>query len=189
MWNHNKKRVIFIASALALGTLLTAGVWTFRSTGTSEKQDGMATVTPSGKIGTSPGDTAPDFQMTKMDGLPISTSDLKGHPSVLVFWTAWCPACKEEAPNINRLAAEYEAKGVKVLGINIKESEERTASGIEEFGIRYPVARDADAAVASRYNVIGTPTIIFLDHEVKVHYFGHELPDDYEMRLDQLLIR
>ena len=67
-------------------------------------------------------------------------------------------------------------RDVYVLGINIQDSMARTESGIRDFGIHYTVARDADAAVARRYHVTGTPTIIFLDRNGVVQYFGYEYP-------------
>lgn len=137
--------------------------------------------------GTAPGDTAPDFQLTKMDGSQVSVAGLRGRPVVLIFWTAWCPVCKEEAPHFNELSAQYEPKGVSVLGINIQDSVARTEGGIRDFGIRYAVARDPDASVTRRYNVTGTPTIILLDGDGVVQYFGNELPADFNSRLDALL--
>ncbi len=130
---------------------------------------------------------APNFQLTKIDGAPVSVSELRGHPAVLIFWTAWCPVCKEEAPHFNELAARYEPKGVRVLGINIQDSEARTKAGIVDFGIRYTVARDADAVVAKLFKVTGTPTVIFLDRQGVVRYRGHELPADYAKLFDALL--
>lgn len=141
----------------------------------------------SGRVGTAVGDTAPDFQLTQMNGAAISVADLRGQPAVLVFWTAWCPVCKEEAPHINTLATQYENKGVRVLGINIKDSAARTEGGVKDFGIRYAVARDAEGTIARSYKVSGTPTIIFLDRKGVVRYFANELPQDYASRLDALL--
>ncbi|HEY8461846.1 MAG TPA: TlpA disulfide reductase family protein [Blastocatellia bacterium] len=137
--------------------------------------------------GTQVGRPAPDFQLKKIGGGRVSLAELRGKPAVIVFWSAWCSSCKEEAPRINALAAQYERKGVRVLGIDIKDSAARAESGVKEFGIRYAVARDPDASVARAYRVTGTPTIIFLDREGIVRYFGHELPDDYAQRLDGLL--
>jgi thioredoxin-related protein len=74
-----------------------------------------------------------------------------------------------------------------VLGINIQDSIPRTQGGIKDFGIRYPVARDADASLARRYRVTGTPTIILLDRKGVVRYFGNQLPADYGTRFDALL--
>jgi peroxiredoxin len=101
--------------------------------------------------GTVVGDTAPDFQLAGLNGEQLKLADLRGQPAVLIFWTAWCPVCKEEAPHFNQLAATYEPKGVQVVGINIQDSPARTEGGVKEFGIQYRVVRDADATVTRRY--------------------------------------
>jgi len=141
------------------------------------------------KIGTAIGDIAPDFQLVRQDGSQVSPQALRGQPAVLVFWTAWCPSCKEEAPHINELAAKYEPQGVRVVGINIQDSPARLAGGVKDFGIKYAVASDADATVARRYKVVGTPTVVFLDKQGVVKYFGNELPKDYAAQLDALLAK
>ena len=38
---------------------------------------------------------APDFALTAWDGRTIQLAALKGQPVVLVFWTTWCPGCRE----------------------------------------------------------------------------------------------
>jgi len=162
------------------------------STQTSNSQPGSsaADVTKTSRsvnVGTAIGDSAPEFELTTLDGATVTLASLKSQPAVLVFWTAWCPVCKEEAPYINQLAASFEPRGVRVLGVNIQDSLARTEGGIRDFGIRYSVARDANASVARRYKVTGTPTIIFLDKSGTIRYFGNELPDDYPARLDVLL--
>lgn len=178
------KAILSITLLLAFGAILSS----CSAVNRSAAEPAAATEgSVAGRIGTAIGDTAPDFQLAKMDGSPVSASALRGQPAVIVFWTAWCPVCKEEAPRINALAAQYESKGVRVLGINIKDSPARTEGGIREFGIRYAVARDADASVTRSYKVTGTPTIIFLDRKGVVRYFANELPEDYAQRLDALL--
>lgn len=143
--------------------------------------------TTGAKAGTSLGDTAPEFSLTAVDGSVISSQDLRGKPAVLVFWTAWCPSCKEEAPAINKLAAEFEPMGVRVVGINIGESDARIAGGVKDFGIQYTVAKDRDTSVSRRYQVAGTPTIVFLNKQGEVSYYGNALPTDYGERLNQSL--
>ena len=134
-----------------------------------------------------PGHLAPDFEVTKLDGSTVSFADVEGNPAVLIFWTAWCPSCKEEAPLLNKLAEKYDGNGIRVLGINIGEGEGRVREGIKDFGIKYDVARDVDSSVAKRYGVVGTPTIIFLDKDGVTQYVGNELPADYISRLDALV--
>jgi peroxiredoxin len=137
--------------------------------------------------GTALGQTAPDFELARTDGGAISNKDLAGGPSVLVFWTAWCPACKEEAPHVNSLASEFGPKGVKVVGINIGESDARIAEGIKDFGIQYIVAKDRDTSVSKAFKVAGTPTVVILDRNGVVRYFGNEVPTDYRERLETLV--
>ncbi len=204
----NKSKLFILAFALTAATLGVAGCaatdTTTREevaapvkTATSAAPNNAATLNTAGGVmpdnasstarGTAVGNLAPDFQLARTDGAPASLASMRGQPAVVVFWTAWCPFCKEEAPRINELAAQYESKGVRVLGINIQDSEARTAGGVKEFGIKYAVARDADASVAKLYKVQGTPTVMFLDKEGVVRYNGNELPKDYTAQLDALL--
>jgi len=179
-------KTVSIVTLLSLGVVFTGCSSNNNSSGDVTKV--VSTNNPAtAKVGTAIGDRAPDFQLASIGGAPISLADLRGQPAVLVFWTAWCPVCKEEAPHFNQLAAQYEPLGVRVLGINIQDSLARTESGIKDFGIRYTIVRDADAGVARLYKVTGTPTIVFLDRQSTVRYFGNELPADYPARLDALL--
>lgn len=158
------------------------------SSAVSKSDTGEAKPAPKAAThGTSVGQIAPDFELAKFDGGNIGSKDLSGNPAVLVFWTAWCPSCKEEAPHINQLAAEFEPKGVKVIGINIGESDARVAEGIKSFGIKYTVAKDRDTSVSRNYRVMGTPTVVFLDQKGVVQYFGNELPRDYANRLNRII--
>ncbi len=177
-----------IISKLAIVLALVVGY--FAGCGVSTEQKPVisgSTQTQDAKRGTAIGDIAPEFDLAKVDGGNVSFKELDGKPAVLVFWTAWCPVCKEEAPHINQLAAEFEPKGVKVIGINIGESDARVAEGIKDFGIKYTVVRDKDTSVSKNYKVVGTPTVVFLDKKGAVQYFGNEVPKDYPERLNKII--
>ncbi len=174
-----------------LGLILAVGVALMSGCGGASATKPVATDTntKSKEVarGTTIGQIAPDFELEKTDGSKIAFKDLAGSPAVVVFWTAWCPVCKEEVPKINKLNAEFEAKGVKVVAINIGESDARISEGIKDFGIKYTVAKDKDTTVSKSYKVIGTPTIVFLDKKGTVQYFGNELPKDYADKLNASL--
>ncbi len=180
-WKMN----LAIALLFAVGAVLSNCSISDRSAGTVTVAAGEESAP--GRDGDLVGNPAPDFQLARIDGGQISLDDLRGRPAVIVFWTSWCPICREEAPRINALAAEYESKGVRVLGINVKDSVARAESGVKEFGVKYVVARDPDGNVARAYKVTGAPTIVFLDRKGVVRYFSNDLPDDYARRLDELL--
>lgn len=174
-------RIVFVGIILLTGIVFLNGCGT--STETKPVVQEKNSQTKETPRGTGVGQLAPDFTLDRADGTKISLNDLQGNPAVLVFWTAWCPVCKEEAPKINKLVGEFESKGVKVVGINIGESDARINEGIKDFGIKYTVAKDKDTTVSKSYKVVGTPTVIFLDKKGVVQYFGNELPADYAEKL------
>lgn len=184
----NWKMPTLLALAVIVGAFLVGRSSNNRRAEVTTVQAAVTNVPASAaKRGTKVGNLAPEFQVARMDGSTLSLGDLRGQPAVLVFWAAWCPFCKEEAPHVNKLAAEYEARGVQVFGIDVHDSQARTEWGIKDFGIRYSVARDANGETARNYNVEGIPTVIFLDRKGAVRYVGNQVAADYSERLEALL--
>ena len=138
------------------------------------------------KKGLEIGQSAPAFEITKTDGTKASLELLRGKPTVLVFWSLYCSKCKKETPQLNQLAKEFAPRGVEVIGINTGESDEEIKKGVETFGIEYAVAPDKDKKVMQTFRAGGTPTIVFLDKEGKVQFYGNKLPEDYAGRLNSL---
>lgn len=132
------------------------------------------------------GEKAPDFELTKTDGAKATLEILNGKPAVLVFWSLYCSKCKKETPQINQLAKEFSPKGVEIIGINTGESNEEIRKGVESFGIEYAVAPDEGKQVMQTFGAVGTPTIIFLDKQGKVQFYGNKLPENYAERLKAL---
>lgn len=56
------------------------------------------------------------FAGTTVDGGEFKASTLAGKPVVLWFWAPWCPKCKAAAPDVARLAGEYDGK-VAIVGV------------------------------------------------------------------------
>ena len=50
--------------------------------------------------------TAPDFSLTLSTGETVRLSDYQGKAVLLHFWATWCPPCRAELPELNKLAAE-----------------------------------------------------------------------------------
>jgi peroxiredoxin len=148
-------------------------------------------ITQSGALGssrgTAVGQIAPDFTLSTLDGRTLSLEELRGKPVMLVFWTAWCPTCKEEAPKVNKIHDQYSPLGLQVIGINIGESNARIQEGVKDFGIRYTVAKDQTTAISKSYNVVGTPTVVIIDKSGAVRYYEHEVPHDPDSTIKPLL--
>src|SRR5215475_7853731 len=65
------------------------------------------------------GTPAPDFRLPDTDGRTVSLADFGDAPALLVaFICNHCPYVKHVREAFARLAREYQAKGVAVVGIN-----------------------------------------------------------------------
>ncbi len=68
----------------------------------------------------SPGMKAPDFKLKKSPDLTLSLADLKGRPSVLVFYPAdWSPVCGDELALFNEVLPEFQRYGAQLVGISV----------------------------------------------------------------------
>ncbi|MCO6452392.1 MAG: redoxin domain-containing protein [Caldilineales bacterium] len=121
--------------------------------------------------GVSPGQLSPDFNLPAINAAEADTlvhADLLGQPTVLSFWTTWCPYCLRQTPILVAAASQYTDRGVRFVGINVKESQAQVEPYLAEHNIPYPIALDASGEVANRYQVRGFPTTYFLDADGRV---------------------
>ena len=111
---------------------------------------------------------APDFNLTLFDGSELTLSSLRGRAVVLNFWASWCPPCREEARDMERVWQAYRDKGVVFLGVNIQDSERGARAFMEEFGITYPNGQDT-SGIASSYGLTGIPETFFITRDGTVN--------------------
>jgi peroxiredoxin len=108
------------------------------------------------------GYAAPDFTLSTLDGKTLSLSELRGTPVVLNFWATWCEPCQRELPALQATAERY-ADEVQIIGVDQGEPAEIVQTFVDQFGLSYPIAMDADFQVGDQYNLMGMPTTFFID--------------------------
>ncbi len=103
-----------------------------------------------------------DFDLGQFDGSRFVLSDHQDQPSFVYFWASWCAPCEKEAPLIQKLWPEYEARGYTFVGINIWDGEASARAFIERHGITFPMVLDPDGRTGLDYGVYGLPEAFFL---------------------------
>ena len=68
------------------------------------------------------GEVAPDFETEDVFGNPVRLSQFRGQPVWLMFWGSWCPPCRAEFPDIQAAYAQLEPRGLRMLGVSLRES-------------------------------------------------------------------
>lgn len=131
---------------------------------------------------------APDFALPMFDGGTFKLSDHERTPTFVFFWASWCVPCQEEAPVIQRLWPEYEARGYTFVGVNITDAEKDARGFIERYGFTFPVVRDTKGSVYLEYGVAAISESFFLkaDREVGGRFIGALKEPDLRERLDAL---
>jgi peroxiredoxin len=104
------------------------------------------------------------FTLTGMDGKTYSLAGLKGRVVLLNFWATWCPPCRKEMPDMEKLYRAYEKKGLTVIAV----SDEDRAT-VEQFLAKNPysftVALDPGRKVNAAFSVEGIPKSFIFDRE------------------------
>jgi peroxiredoxin len=125
------------------------------------------------EIGTEVGMQAPDFTLENMNGEQVSLSDYHGQKVFLNFWASWCPPCRQEMPDMQKLHEEY-GEEVVILAVNVGESKSTAANFMMQNGLSFPVLLDNSKDTARNYLIRGIPSSYFLDQNgiIKEKAFG-----------------
>jgi len=114
------------------------------------------------EVGTEIGMQAPDFTLRSINDQELSLSDYRGQKVFLNFWASWCPPCRQEMPDMQRLHENY-GEEVVILAVNVGESKSTAANFMMQNDLNFTVAMDQDKNTARNYLVRGIPTSYFLD--------------------------
>ena len=88
------------------------------------------------------GDDAPGFTVKVDSGQTVSVPKFPGKVLVLNFWASWCPPCVQETPSLSQFAADYQGKGVTVLGISVDKDEKAYTAFLQKFRPAFLTVRE-----------------------------------------------
>jgi peroxiredoxin len=125
---------------------------------------------------------APEFALRDTDGDLIELSDYRGQPVWLNFWATWCDPCRDELPDIQKLADEFAGEDLVVLAINQEESAGQALDFWEELGLELPTLLDSDGDVSEQYRLFGLPDNFFIDRGGILRAYKLGFLEEEEMR-------
>jgi peroxiredoxin len=121
------------------------------------------------------GATIEDFTIPDANGKEQSLKSLKGAKGIaLIFVSVQCPVSNAYNERMEKLATDYKAKGINVVGINsnISETADAVKAHAAEHHLTFPILKDAGNKIADRLGATRTPEAYLLDANNKLVYHG-----------------
>jgi thiol-disulfide isomerase/thioredoxin len=113
--------------------------------------------------------------------------ELAGKILVVDFWASWCAPCKASFPALGKVARDYAARGVVLLGVSVDESPGAYAAFVKKFSPPFRTLHDARQNLARAVQVPAMPTTYVVDRQGKVraiHTGFHGEASDRKLRAD-----
>ncbi len=121
------------------------------------------------------------IRLTDIYGKGHRLADLRGDTfTVVTFLGTECPLARLYAPRLSRLANEFEARGVRFVGVNSNCQDNLTEIGsyARRYGMTTPMFKDVGHHLADRLGAERTPETFVIDRSDAVVYHGR-IDDQY----------
>lgn len=146
----------FVATALAV--LLLSGC------SASERKSADA---PAGDGRVEVGAPAPSYATLSLEGDSVSLEGQRGKVLLLNIWATWCHPCRTEIPELRAIHARYRERGLELVGVSVDSdgTDDAVRSFMRDFQMTFPVWRDPEERVSTRFLAVGVPATFLIDRK------------------------
>ncbi|MGD0223237.1 MAG: TlpA disulfide reductase family protein [Terriglobia bacterium] len=131
---------------------------------------------------------APTFSISRLDGTVISSSDFRGPVVILDFWATWCPACRREMPELERLYRRYQGNSkVSLWAVDVQkkgDTTEKARDFMQKAGYTLPVAFGSEKCLEG-LGVEDFPSLIIIDTSgrIRLVHTGYDRSEQLQAKL------
>ena len=137
---------------------------------------------------------APVFTVTRLDGTIVRSSDWRGRVAIIDYWATWCPACRRELPELERLYRRYKNNpDVAFWAVDVQQNGETPQKGSAFFqtsGYTLPLVIDSqnsEESLSKRFAFEGFPALILIDRggRIRMVRIGYDRSEALENNLSK----
>lgn len=130
---------------------------------------------------------APDFTLKNLSGVDSNLNQFRDNKrTVIFFWATWCPYCRNELTGLTKNKVDLDKNGVKILLVNLGETPEVVSDFVEKNNVPFEVLIDSMTSSKKIYDIIGLPTLVFINTDGVVTGVKHSFPENYMDLLNKI---
>jgi thiol-disulfide isomerase/thioredoxin len=108
-----------------------------------------------------------DFTLNDLEGKSWTLRDLRGKVVLVNFWATWCPPCRKEMPDLDKLYKRFKDQGLVILAIDDEEVA-KIKPYLAEHPVTYSILLDPGRKVNESFRIDGIPKSFVYDREGKL---------------------
>ncbi|RBY82384.1 hypothetical protein DQ238_03550 [Geodermatophilus sp. TF02-6] len=112
------------------------------------------------------GQPAPPLQGQTLDGGTFDLAQWRGEVVLVNVWASWCAPCRREQPLLTEAAAALGPRGLRIVGIDVRDTPEDARSFLAEAGSAgWPSVRDPEGTHAVEWGTFALPETYLVDRD------------------------
>lgn len=113
--------------------------------------------------GVETGKHVPDLDIQLLNGKTLTAKQMQGKVVVQMYWATWCPYCRADLTDLQRIYQQQHARGLEIVALSIDESDKTVRDFWKGRHYSFPLAMRNDAIFEHYGRISTTPTYFIID--------------------------